>query len=183
MAALKKINLLPADEFEKTPLGQFLKWALTIGRYIVIATELVVILAFLSRFKLDKELADLNDETKAHLAVIGSFQELETKTRTLQFQLENIKKLTEEKFEVDKTFDFVAKNTPLAMILTSIGFNKDDLDVDGVAFSNIDLATFLSRLEESGVFEKISIEEISHGGEEAAEIEFSLKANFKTQEE
>jgi hypothetical protein len=60
----KEINLLPKEEFEKKPLGKFLVWALSIGRYIVIFTELIVILAFLSRFKLDRDLADLNQSVR-----------------------------------------------------------------------------------------------------------------------
>ena len=61
MAAPKKheIELLPKEEWEKTSFGKFIKWTLNVGRYIVIATELIVILAFVSRFKLDRDLTDL----------------------------------------------------------------------------------------------------------------------------
>jgi len=55
----KPINLLPPSEFEQSFWGKFLKWAVTAGRYVTILTELVVILAFLFRFKLDTEVADL----------------------------------------------------------------------------------------------------------------------------
>lgn len=183
MAAPKKINLLPTDEFEKTPLGQFLKWALTIGRYIVITTELIVILAFLSRFKFDRDLVNLNEKINAKLAIIDSFGDLETRTRVLQFQLGNIKTLAGEKLEVKEALDFVSQNTPLNMVFTSLSLDKNSLNFEGVAFSDVDLATFLNKLEESELFEGVNIESIFHGGEEATEIEFSLKANFKSQEE
>lgn len=184
MAAQTKINLLPADEFERTPLGQFLKWALTIGRYIVVGTELIVILAFLSRFKLDRDLTDLNEKIRGQMAIIESFQDLEEKTRTLQFQLQSIKKLRGESLEVGEILDFIDQNTPLDMFLESLSLNREEgLNLAGVALSEVDLATFLSKLEESQLFSGININGISHGGEAGAEIEFSLVANLKTQKE
>jgi hypothetical protein len=53
------VNLLPQDPFFETVFGRFLKWALSIGRYIVIFTELIVILSFASRFTLDRMVTDL----------------------------------------------------------------------------------------------------------------------------
>ena len=53
------INLLPKTEFELSFWGRFIKWALSTGRYIIILTELVVIIAFMSRFKLDRDASDV----------------------------------------------------------------------------------------------------------------------------
>jgi hypothetical protein len=55
VAARKKktINFLPEDELEKSPIGRFLKWALKAGRYIIVLTELIVVVVFISRFRLD----------------------------------------------------------------------------------------------------------------------------------
>lgn len=184
MAAQNKINLLPPDEFEETPLGQFLKWALTIGRYIVIGTELIVILAFLSRFKLDRDLTNLNEDIKGKLAVVESFQDLEEKTRALQVQLQGIKQFKKEGLETDRLLGFIDQNMPLNMFLEDLTLNKESgLQLEGVALSEVDLATFLNRLEESQLFERISLESISHGGEEGPEIEFGLEAEWQTEEE
>ncbi len=67
MAARKNqqlINLLPQEEFAVSTLGRILAWLMSTFRYIVIAVEMVVMLAFLSRFWLewnthDVDLADL----------------------------------------------------------------------------------------------------------------------------
>jgi len=184
VAAQNKINLLPPDEFEETPLGQFLKWALTVGRYIVIGTELIVILAFLSRFKLDRDLTNLNEEIKTKMAVIESFEDLEEKTRTLQSQLQAIKDAEGKGLETDQLLDFIDENIPLNVFLADLSLNQDSgLELEGIALSEVDLATFLSRLEESQLFERISLESISHGGEEGPEIEFGLKAEWQIKEE
>ena len=75
MAAQNKdIELLPKEEWEKTSLGKFIKWVLTVGRYIVIFTELIVISAFISRFKLDRDLSKIYEdiEKKQSLVVASS---------------------------------------------------------------------------------------------------------------
>ncbi len=88
MAARKStIELLPQENWEKGTFGRLLKWALTVGRYIVIITELIVILAFLSRFKFDRDLTDLNEKVKQQQAIVQSSAQFEQKFRFLQKQL------------------------------------------------------------------------------------------------
>ena len=56
------INLMPGRE---TSFGEkFLNWSLTFGRYIIIGTEIIVLVAFFSRFKLDRDFIDLHDQVK-----------------------------------------------------------------------------------------------------------------------
>ena len=55
------INLLK-NSSDQSPLDRITDWALTYGRYIMIGTEIVVLLAFISRFSLDRKLTDLKEE-------------------------------------------------------------------------------------------------------------------------
>ena len=56
-----KINLLSKKDLEEKALGRFLKWSLSFGRYIIVGTEIIVLIAFFSRFKLDRQLTDLHE--------------------------------------------------------------------------------------------------------------------------
>ena len=67
------INLVPKDPFFATIPGRVLKWALSAGRYIVIFTELVVIISFATRFTLDRQVTDLNDTITSKEAIINSY--------------------------------------------------------------------------------------------------------------
>ena len=62
MPANQNINLLGDSEMDHTPVGRIVNWAVTYGRYIMIGTEIVVLLAFISRFSLDRKLTDLKEE-------------------------------------------------------------------------------------------------------------------------
>ena len=66
------IEFIPQEDWEKTSFGKFLKWLLNVGRWIVIVTELIVIIAFVSRFKLDRDLTNLNEKVKQKQAIIGT---------------------------------------------------------------------------------------------------------------
>src|SRR3972149_8149847 len=88
-----KINLLGDSEMEHTPLGRIVAWAVTYGRYITIGTEIIVRLAFISRFSLDRKLTDLNDEIFQKQAIIEANSAFESDFRTLQDTITKIQTL------------------------------------------------------------------------------------------
>ena len=59
------INLLGERKVGETPVERLLLWITTYGRYIMIGTEIVVLLAFISRFSLDRKITDLREKTEA----------------------------------------------------------------------------------------------------------------------
>src|SRR3989344_3425468 len=64
------INLIGEGDFSRTPIGRIVTWATTYGRYIMILTEIIVLLAFISRFSLDRKLTDLKEEITQKQAII-----------------------------------------------------------------------------------------------------------------
>lgn len=177
MAAQKKeISLLPLEEFEKTFLGRFLKWALTFGRWIVILTELVVILCFLSRFKLDRDLTDLGEKIRQEQAIITSFGELEKDFRNLQKRLSTIDKLEKEQFSFSLLLDELTKILPLDVSLTNLIIKEKEMEISGLAFSEAGFGSFLKGLGENQKFEKISLKKVLRG--KTGEIEFKLGADL-----
>ena len=78
MAALKQkskkeeINLLPQKGFASTTAGRILAWILSTFRIIVIVTEIIVMVAFLSRFWLDAQNTDLDEEITQKQALIAA---------------------------------------------------------------------------------------------------------------
>lgn len=176
MAAQKKeISLLPVEEFEKTRFGRFLKWALTFGRWIVILTELVVILCFLSRFKLDRDLTDLGERIKQQQAIIVSFGDLEKDFRNLQKRLNTIDRLEKEQLSSVSLLDELSNIVPLDVSLDELTIRGKNVGISGLALSEAGLSSFLKGLSESG-FKKLFLEEIGRG--KKGEIEFSLTAEI-----
>ena len=80
----KLINLLPQEEFANSTIGRVFTWAMSTFRIIVIGMEMVVMVAFLSRFWLDAINVDLNDIIKQRSAVIAAQSYFEKAFRDLQ---------------------------------------------------------------------------------------------------
>lgn len=81
----RKINLLPNKG--DTLINQFLSWALTVGRLLVIITETLALSVFIYRFSLDVKIIDLHDKIKTQSIIVENFQEGENTFRDLQTRL------------------------------------------------------------------------------------------------
>lgn len=176
----KEINLLPREEFERKPLGRFLTWALTAGRYIVIFVELIVLLAFLSRFKLDRDLSDLTDKIQAKQAQIDAYSEFESQFRSLQKRLVTIQKIQESQTQGDEIVLAIAQALPVDVSLEDLEFSEKGINLSGVALSDSGLRTFVANLSVSEKFTKISINNIIKKAGEG--IVFSITFEVKKEE-
>src|SRR3972149_3920451 len=87
------IDLLGGEDLDTTPSGRISTGAVTYGRYIMIGTEIVVLLAFISRFSLDRKLTDLNEEIAQKQAIIEANADFEAEIRELQDRIAKAKNL------------------------------------------------------------------------------------------
>jgi len=175
----KTINLLPISGFEKSVAGQIFSWFVRIGRFIVIATEFVVIIAFAARFLLDRELTDLNESIKEKQAVISSYGNLENKVRFLQSRVSTINKLNPQILNSSKTLDHLAQLTPSDIYLNSLFLDKNGLEAEAVAGSDASLQIFLTNLQTSGLFYDINLSSLQSGGSTESVIHFEFDTSVK----
>lgn len=84
------INLLGSSKQEFSPIGRLVTWVTTYGRYIMVTTEMIVLVAFISRFSLDRQLTDLNDEITQKQDIITANQDLEQTFKRAQDALAKI---------------------------------------------------------------------------------------------
>lgn len=171
------INLLPQEEFEKSPIGKFFKWALNAGRYIVIFTELIVIISFLSRFKLDSDLTRLNKDISEKQAVIASFGDLEKNVRSLQTKLKIIKSKQEAGIKITQALDECSSITPPDVALSDLSIKESSISLKGIALSHQGLAAFIEGFKQSKLFDEIDLKSILSKGE-GLEIQFEITAKL-----
>ncbi len=174
----KEVNLLPTSDFEKSLIGKTLLWALKAGRYIIIVTEFIVIIAFLSRFKLDRDLADLNESIQERQATVKSFSEIEDQVRFLQKKIKIIKELKTEQIQTLEALTNLSQITPSDIYLTSLSLTPETLDIEAVSLSDASLAIFLSALQKNEIFNQPNLTSLTKGGSKKPEIKFSLKAEI-----
>src|SRR3989344_3939157 len=81
--------LKPQSNPEKTSV-KILRWLLSTGRYIFIFVEAVVLIAFITRFKLDEDLASKNEAIKQQVPYIQSLKSTENLIRQTQLKIASI---------------------------------------------------------------------------------------------
>lgn len=184
MAKSKKfstINLKPQDEFDKSIIGKVLKWSLTTGKSIVILTEFVVILAFLSRFKLDRDLNDLNEQIIQKQFVVESYEDTEKKIIDIQNRMSLVAQIDSTTVKVKDTVNELSNLVPRGITISSIEFSQSGWNVAAEADSESIYAIFINRLENSGRFASINESNLKYDLRNG-KLVFSLTAEFPKKE-
>jgi Tfp pilus assembly protein PilN len=170
------INLLDQDALSQSALGKVLLWALSIGRYIVVFTELIVILSFLSRFKLDRDLTDLNDAVATQKAIIKSYGDLEERFNFTQDQIAFIKEMTPVISPITK-LDLLGKSLPQDVKVTKIGLRDVTLSLNGLALSDDGFIQLLKALKHDELVDSLTLGNVVTKSA-SSEIEFDLRIDF-----
>jgi len=139
MAAPKEISLLPQQEDLNSPAARFLRWATTVGRYVIVFTELIVISAFISRFWLDRKNADLSETTKT----------FEKDFSLLQQRLDKIKLFYAQQPPYDQNLSSLVKSTPPQIVYDNLVIGRDQED-------RVSVTTSLSSSSETAIVDFIT---------------------------
>lgn len=184
MAAQQKIknegiNLLPKKGFYTTIAGRILTWILSTFRGIVIFTEIVVMLAFLSRFWLDAKNSDLSDEIDQKQAVIISTLDFEKEYKITQNKLKIFENVVSSEINASNVLKNITESVPAGISLTSLNFGNSLLTIRGNSNSEVEIQQFTVNLKSHPNFKKISITNISLDPQTANLINFQLKIDIQ----
>ena len=152
-----RVNFLPSDRFEFSKTGKFLNWALTTGRYLVVMTELVVILAFLSRFWFDRNLTDLRESRFQKEVTVDSFKDFELTFLSTQSRLNFIKQTVDSSLKADGELTMINDLSPKGVDYSQIQIEPGKTALFGFAASASDFSSLLSGLESQERFSEISV--------------------------
>ncbi len=172
----KSINLLPnkGEGF----LNQFLRWALSIGRLLIILTETLALGTFLYRFSLDMKITDLHDSIKNQSAIVEQFKTTEAAARNLQLRLFLAKK---QEALADNTTDIFADITEMGrgkVTFRDLLVTRDTAKIDVQSGSNSSLNIFVNSLKEYPLITSINIAGVENKTS-ASVIRMSITANLK----
>lgn len=126
MAAKKELSLLPDSENPNSFGAKVIKWLTTVGRWVIVVTELIVVSAFISRFSLDRKNSDLSDTIRQQQAILESTQYFEKEFNSFQQRLKFIKNFYQNDFQYGQKINTLIKSTPDDLLYKSISLQKDD---------------------------------------------------------
>lgn len=140
----------------------FLKWAITKGRIIVIAVELLALGALGYRFFIDQRIVDLNDKIKNQQIFIQAQTQQERQFRNLQSRIDTIQSISSEtQTKVLFLQSLLSLATENALLSSSLSLTNNTVSIDGQASSIFSLNSFVEALKKNKNVKSISIEELS----------------------
>jgi Tfp pilus assembly protein PilN len=169
-----RVNLLPPSEFEQSFWGRFLKWAVTTGRHIIIITELVVILAFLSRFKLDEDLRNLNEQINGQISFLESQVPRQTEFIKTQKRLDLVDRLLSVRLRAGDTLDYIASKLPEGIVLSKRKVVEGEMSLTAITLSEQSMGELLATLSADLIWKSVDMTELF--GSRVNGIKFSLSA-------
>lgn len=175
-AANISINLVPQDPFFDTILGKTLKWAVSVGRYIVMFTELIVIISFATRFTLDRQVTDLNQAINQKESVIRSFGDLEDRVREVQAKIDQYQQLEQQKNLVD-VFPSLSSITPSDVQLTELIVRPTSVTLGGTTLSQSSLNLLINNIQLSNQFFNIVVDRIETSEDQSGLLQFRISAD------
>ena len=175
----KGINLLPQNEFEASTLGRVLCWALSTFRFIVLATEMIVMGAFLSRFWLDAQNSDLNESITQKVGIITSYQDVEKQFNLAQKKLKIFSEISKQESKPEM-FKTISSLLPPDASLTSISLGFDSSQINGVSINERSIAQFITNLEAQEQFGNIELTQLASDKSNQSNIIFAIEITPET---
>jgi hypothetical protein len=125
MPSTKEISLLPNEANNNSLTARLLRWVTTVGRVVIIITELIVIGAFLSRFWLDRKNSDLSEILRQQKAILTSTKDFETDYNSLQQRLLYIKNFYKNEPKYVVILNSLISTLPNGIYFDSFSLSKD----------------------------------------------------------
>lgn len=160
-----KLNLLHPKELQMKLPERFLKWLISYGRFIVIFVEIIVVIAFLTRFKYDADLDELKRKINQDLPYVEGLSTDEALIEQTQKRLALIDKtyLTSDNWQ--ETIVNLSSLTPSSIQFRGLNLEEKDekninFRINASTISNTDLGIFLNNLRTKDYLRDINLTNI-----------------------
>ncbi|HVF69400.1 MAG TPA: hypothetical protein VNA13_02415 [Xanthomonadales bacterium] len=157
---VKSINLLPhqGEGF----LDQFLGWALTVGRLLIILTETLALSTFLYRFSIDMRIVDLHDLIKNQSLIVQGYQNNEKIYRNLQTKLSLSEEYTAKSNIASDTLSDIIDMGRGKITFKNLIVSDKNIKIEAQAASANILSVFVNSLKNYPGIVSVSIDSVEN---------------------
>jgi Tfp pilus assembly protein PilN len=143
-------------------LDQALKWALSVGRLLIIIVEFLAFGTFVLRFSLDRTLIDLGDKIKQEQAIVASLKDREETYRNLQERLMVASTVSDQADTNVKIVQDVFDMTPPEIKYDNFLIQGGRITIQAKVHSTPALSSFLSSLRNYENISSVSVDSIGN---------------------
>lgn len=153
-----KINLLPPKE---VPLkDRIVYFLLNYLRYIIVITQLVVIIVFFYRFQVDQKIIDLKEEISQKKEIIKTVKPLLFESELIEKKIISSNKIINEQNKFKEIFDYFLSFFPESITLTKLEFVGNNLKVTGTSYNISHLQAYINLLTKDKKFKKVDLQSL-----------------------
>lgn len=173
------IDLLAREDFAQRSIGRLLLWILTVGRYIVIFTELIVIAGFVTRVILDRNLSHVNEDLFEQKAILSSYQPVEERLRRIDQQFASYDRIQSGRLDASQLIADLTQITPADLRYEFLDISPESVEIRAVALSPGGFAVYITKLQAYPAFTDLLLESIQTGGPQDPSLKFSLTGRLR----
>ena len=149
-------------------VDEFIKWALSIGRLVVILTEAIALITFIYRFSLDRQLIDLHSKILQEQAIVESLSDQEAIYRNLQDRLALASEVSDQSQKRVKVFSDIQNNIPQGATFNNLSVFERGARINVAYRSVSEVSGFVDYLKNYESIESVSIDKIENKSSSAS---------------
>jgi hypothetical protein len=170
------INLLEPTVVPLSTWDKIYDWVFKIGRYVIVAVEAVVILAFVSRFIFDRKNNDLKESLDAKANIIESREDFEIKIRIVKSLLNSSSSIDKDQIDTAYRYKDVFKNIPSQVNISDFSMTLQGISLSCSAPNYSVVNQMESEFKNDPAYDTPDVA-LSKGGSSSS-VEFSFAVNF-----
>lgn len=150
-----QINLLPPKEANIT--DKVIYFSFHYLRYILIITQLVVIVVFFTRFKVDQEMVDLKDSIKQKSEIVAVSDGLLKDLKNIDLKMRSVGTLLADQNRLQQMYSYFLSTFPSELFLTKLEMTDKSVTLEGYT-DNIDIVRiYNNRLSKDKRFKEVQL--------------------------
>lgn len=143
-------------------VDKFINWVLSVGRAVVVITEVIALSAFLYRFSLDRQLIDTHSKIKQEQAILNYSKVSEDKYRNLQDRINIASQFSKLEENEVKTLKDIISLAPSGVSFNNLTINGDKIKINISVNIISQLGTFTDSLKSYPSINSVSIDSIEN---------------------
>ena len=124
-----QINLFPPRKENIT--DRIIYFSFNYLRYILVITQMVVIVVFFYRFQVDQEIVDLKDSVRQKGEIIAVSSSLLKDVQAIELKAKSIEQVAIQQEVMKQTYQYFFSNFPSDLFLTKLEFDETGLHIEG----------------------------------------------------
>lgn len=154
-----QINLLGKRK-EKT-FDRVIYFALNYLRYILVMTQIVVIMVFLSKLSIDQKIIDLQESVDQKKEIVTVSQPLLDEAKKADFETRQIEAVLNNQDRRNDSIDYALAQFPSNMFMKRMQVDSDSMDIEAIITDIQTVKAYVQRLQKENKFKTVRLLTIS----------------------